>query len=78
MDRFAQEKGIKILSLPTGQGLVGEAGRCEGDYEINSLTSDFSSFFNSVIDASIFCAAEIVDRKPLHDFPFAAAHTYWE
>ena len=22
MDRFAQEKGIKILSLPTGQGLV--------------------------------------------------------
>jgi len=22
MDQFAQEKGIKILSLPTGQGLV--------------------------------------------------------
>jgi len=22
MDQFAQEKGIKILSLPTGQGLL--------------------------------------------------------
>ena len=43
----------------------------------NSLTSDFSSF--NLCDRLVdLFAAEFVDRKPLHDFPFSAAHPNWE
>src|SRR6266446_6443810 len=41
-----------------------DSALCDRFYEINSLTSDFSSF----------SSAEIIYWEPLHNFPFSAAH----